>query len=149
MKINHNGKDYTILAGMSSALDANGGGSFQKAITIENNTSVKGRIIGAVVRYSNTNLSDVAIDIRTQTTKQNPAIAGDLALTVVGSLKDSPGFNVFPFPGIGIHLPKNLAVEIWLKTWAVAVPDRGVMVALLMEESPDEDEIKPKEKEKK
>ncbi|PJZ86768.1 hypothetical protein [Leptospira levettii] len=143
-KVNYKGHDYTLLAGMNKAVNPVNGDSYTKAMTIENNTNKDGRVIGVVLRYKG-EIDDVCIEFKTSKTKNNPPISGDLALAVLGSKispnLSTPAFQIFPFPGDGILIPKNLSIEIYLKTWAIAVPERSVMVALLMEELDDSKEV--------
>ncbi|TGL12430.1 hypothetical protein [Leptospira meyeri] len=142
-KVNYKGHDYTLLGGMNSSVNASNGDSFTKAMTIENNTNKDGKVIGVIVRFKG-NIDDVCIDFKTNKTKNNPAISGDLALAVIGSKVgdniSSPAFQIFPFPGDGIRIPKNLSLDVLLKTWSVAIPARHVMVGLIMEEIDDPDE---------
>ncbi|WP_125232065.1 hypothetical protein [Leptospira brenneri] len=144
-KVNYKGKDYTLLGGMNSSINASNGDSFTKAMTIENNTNKHGKVIGVIVRFKG-NIDDVCIDFKTNKTKNNPAISGDLALAVIGSKVgdniSTPGFQIFPFPGDGIRIPKNLSLDVLLKTWTVPVPARNVMVGLIMEEIDDDTDEK-------
>ncbi len=147
MKIQFEGKEYTVMSGMCEELPANGGKNFEKAITIENNTNEVGKIVGAYVVYKRAEIADVALEIKTSNTKQNPPISGDLALAVIGS-REGANKVVFKFPGTGIAVEKNIAIEVYLKTWGVALVNRDVMVGLLMEEVPEADlkQTSPKKK---